>query len=55
LAVTAEMVQPSLQGLTLQEAIEQKRIFIVDLELLKGVPTKDGFVVRICLVLFSYF
>ncbi|GIY46113.1 allene oxide synthase-lipoxygenase protein [Caerostris darwini] len=39
--VTAEMVEPFLENQTLQEALNNKRIFIVDLEVLQDICCKD--------------
>ena len=45
--VTSDMVKPFLEGLSLQDALVAKRLFIVDYEILEGVPTKDSeYVVR---------
>ncbi|XP_060063502.1 polyunsaturated fatty acid 5-lipoxygenase-like [Ylistrum balloti] len=38
MAVTDAMVKQSLEGVTLAEAIQAKRLFIVDYEILDGVP-----------------
>lgn len=40
--VTPEMVEPFLEDLTLEEALEKKRIFIVDLKILEGISTREG-------------
>ena len=40
-AVTSEMVEPFLEGITLSEAIEKNMIYIVDLQVLEGVQCKD--------------
>ncbi|XP_054721720.1 polyunsaturated fatty acid 5-lipoxygenase-like [Uloborus diversus] len=40
--VTNEMVQPFLEGFTLEEAIKENKLFYVDLEILKGINCKDG-------------
>jgi len=53
--VTEEMVKPFLQELSLQDAMTQSRIFIVDHAINKGIPTKQGFVVRIVNWIKSYF
>ena len=45
LPVTDQMLEPLLQGLTIQQAIDQKRLFITDLKILEGLPTREGFVV----------
>jgi hypothetical protein len=39
------MIKPHLEGLTIQQAIEAKRLFIIDYEILQGVYTKEGAVV----------
>ncbi|KAK7498738.1 hypothetical protein BaRGS_00010115, partial [Batillaria attramentaria] len=44
LPVTDEMLKPLLQGLTLQEALDQKRLFICDLKILEGLPVRPDFV-----------
>ena len=43
--VTDDMVEPHLEGLTIQQAIDAKRLFIIDYEILQGVYTKDGAIV----------
>ena len=35
------MLKPFLEGMSLQDAIASKRLFIVDYEILEGVPTKS--------------
>ncbi|XP_022255737.1 allene oxide synthase-lipoxygenase protein-like isoform X2 [Limulus polyphemus] len=40
--VEPEMVKPFLEGLTLEKALLQKRLFIVDLKILKDVACKDA-------------
>ncbi|KAH9509993.1 hypothetical protein Btru_044798 [Bulinus truncatus] len=40
--VTDDLVKPFLGGLTLQEAINQKRLFICDLQVLEGLPVKQN-------------
>ncbi|KAK6976133.1 allene oxide synthase-lipoxygenase protein [Biomphalaria glabrata] len=42
LPVTDDLVQPLLGGLTLKEAIHQKRLFICDLQILEDLPVKQG-------------
>ncbi|OWF44216.1 Arachidonate 5-lipoxygenase [Mizuhopecten yessoensis] len=42
LAVTDDMLQPFLEGDTVQNVNSQKRLFYVDLGLQEGVPTKPG-------------
>ncbi|XP_071945326.1 polyunsaturated fatty acid 5-lipoxygenase-like [Antedon mediterranea] len=39
--VTKKMIQPLMEGLTLAVAIRKKRMFIVDLKILKGITTTD--------------
>jgi hypothetical protein len=41
LAVSAEDLEPFLEGLTLQDALDKNKIFIVDLELLNRAPCKN--------------
>ncbi|CAG2249786.1 ALOX5 [Mytilus edulis] len=38
--VTEEMVKPFLEGKTIEEAMKEKRLFIIDLALLEGCPAK---------------
>ncbi|XP_035228513.1 allene oxide synthase-lipoxygenase protein-like [Stegodyphus dumicola] len=40
--VTSEMVEPFLEDFKLEDAIAAKKIFIVDLGILKGINCKDG-------------
>lgn len=40
-AVTDEMVAPFIDGLTIQEAIEKKILYIVDLSILDGIKCKN--------------
>ncbi|KAH9509998.1 Arachidonate 12-lipoxygenase, 12R-type [Bulinus truncatus] len=40
--VTDDLVKPFLGGLTLQEAINQKRLFICDLQVLEGLTVKQN-------------
>ena len=40
-----DMLKPLLEGLTIQEALEQKRLFICDLKILEGLPVRPNFVV----------
>ena len=42
MGVTAEMLRPFLEGWTVKQIIEAKRLFIVDHKILDGLPTKDG-------------
>ncbi|XP_064609700.1 polyunsaturated fatty acid 5-lipoxygenase-like isoform X2 [Liolophura sinensis] len=51
--VTEEMVKPFLEGLTLNEAIQQNRLFIVDLKINEDVPCQnDSFVLCSPIALF---
>ncbi|BFZ24548.1 hypothetical protein BsWGS_27587 [Bradybaena similaris] len=50
--VTDEHVKPFLEGSTIQEAINNKKLFICDHSLLEGIPTKEGFVVCAPMCLF---
>lgn len=50
--VTSEMVEPFLEGLTLADAMTNKRIFIVDYDLLEDCPVKEGHVVCSPIALF---
>lgn len=40
--VTNEMVEPILEGMNLQEALDNKKLFYVDLEILENVQCKDN-------------
>ena len=40
--VTDELLEPLLEGLTIDEAIKQKRVFMTDLEIMQGLPVKEG-------------
>ena len=40
--VTAEMLRPFLEGWTLKQIIDAKRLFIVDMKILDKLPTKDN-------------
>ena len=46
-SVTNELVQPHLEGMVLAEALEKKRLFIVDYNLLDGIMPRQGYYVRI--------
>ena len=45
LPITDDMVNSLMDGITLREAIQQKRLFITDLHMLDGIPTKDDNIV----------
>lgn len=44
LPVTYQMLEPLLEGLTIKEAIQQKRLFVCDLKILQGLPVRENFV-----------
>ncbi|XP_041357698.1 allene oxide synthase-lipoxygenase protein-like [Gigantopelta aegis] len=44
LAVTEEMLKPLLEGLSIQEALDDKRLFLCDYTILTGVPCKENFI-----------
>ncbi|XP_078313312.1 allene oxide synthase-lipoxygenase protein-like [Crassostrea virginica] len=50
--VTEEMIKPFLEGLTMSQVIVNRRLFIVDLEILDGIHTADGFICPIPIALF---
>ncbi|XP_076352240.1 allene oxide synthase-lipoxygenase protein-like isoform X2 [Tachypleus tridentatus] len=50
--VEPEMVEPFLEGLTLEKALSQKRLFIVDLEILKDISCRDARLLTAPLALF---
>ncbi|XP_062589056.1 polyunsaturated fatty acid 5-lipoxygenase-like [Saccostrea cucullata] len=50
--VTEEMIKPFLDGLTLSQAISDKRLFIIDLEILDGISLVDGYVCPTPIALF---
>ncbi|XP_059168642.1 allene oxide synthase-lipoxygenase protein-like isoform X2 [Physella acuta] len=41
--VTDELLKPLLEGLTIQEAIDQKKLFMCDLQLLEDLPVRENF------------
>ncbi|XP_060566697.1 arachidonate 12-lipoxygenase, 12R-type-like, partial [Ruditapes philippinarum] len=43
LGVTEEMLKPFLEGWSLQQVLDAKRLFIVDHKILEGLPCRDGF------------
>lgn len=49
--VTEDDIAPFLEGLTVSEAISEKRLFLIDLEILDGVTCFKEYVVRITLIL----
>ncbi|XP_056021366.1 polyunsaturated fatty acid 5-lipoxygenase-like [Ostrea edulis] len=50
--VTEEMIKPFLEGLTLSQAINDKRLFIIDLNILEGISVVDGYVCPVPIALF---
>jgi len=42
MAVTGDMLQPFLEGRSLQQVIADNRLFITDYKILKNLPTKDN-------------
>ena len=42
-----EILRPFLEGWTLDQVIEAKRLFIVDHDILTGLPCRDGFIVSL--------
>ena len=39
MTVTSDMVEPFLEGMTFDEAIQKKKIYIADLEVLHGLTS----------------
>ncbi|XP_045180456.2 polyunsaturated fatty acid 5-lipoxygenase-like [Mercenaria mercenaria] len=50
--VTAEMVEPFLEGKTLENALKDRKIFIIDYDVLEDCPTKEGHTVCSPIALF---
>ena len=48
MGLTSEMLRPFLEGWTLKQIIEAKRLFMVDLKILEDLPTKDDWPVSVC-------
>ncbi|XP_060566731.1 allene oxide synthase-lipoxygenase protein-like, partial [Ruditapes philippinarum] len=44
LAVNNQMLKPFLEGMTLPQTIQKKRLFIIDYEILDGIPTNEGLI-----------
>ena len=42
MGVTAEMLRPFLEGWTLKQILDAKRLFLVDLKILHKIPTKNN-------------
>lgn len=49
--MTEDDLASFLEGLTISEAISEKRLFLIDLEILDGVTCFKEYVVRITLIL----
>ena len=49
-SITNDLVQPHLEGLTLEEALAKKKLFIVDHNATDGIYTRDGFYVSFCIL-----
>ena len=41
MGITAEMLRPFLEGWTMKQIVEAKRLFMVDLKILEDLTTKD--------------
>ncbi|XP_060063355.1 allene oxide synthase-lipoxygenase protein-like [Ylistrum balloti] len=52
LAVTDDMVKPIIEDLTLQQAMDAKRLFYIDYKVLEGVPCLEGRMVCAPIALF---
>ncbi|GFR73230.1 allene oxide synthase-lipoxygenase protein [Elysia marginata] len=52
LPVTDELLGPLLEGLTIEKAIAEKRLFICDLKILDGLPVRENFVLCVPIGLF---
>ena len=53
MSVTAEMLKPFLEGWTMKQIIEAKRLYYVDLKIVEDLPTKDDNEVSICDVIIA--
>lgn len=54
MAVTSDIVEPFLEGMTLDQAIQKKKIYIADLEVLYGLTSHKENQVNITLCKSSY-
>ncbi|XP_045195885.2 polyunsaturated fatty acid 5-lipoxygenase-like [Mercenaria mercenaria] len=52
LAVNGQMLKPFLESMTLPQALQKKRIFIIDYDILDGLPTRAGYVMCAPIALF---
>ncbi|XP_005095778.2 allene oxide synthase-lipoxygenase protein [Aplysia californica] len=50
--VTDDLLKPLLEGLTIKDAIDQKRLFMCDLKVMEGLPVRDGFTLCVPMSLF---
>ncbi|XP_056021362.1 allene oxide synthase-lipoxygenase protein-like [Ostrea edulis] len=50
--VTEEMIKPFLEGLTISQAIADKRLFIIDLDILEGLSLVEGYICPLPIALF---
>ncbi|XP_076117180.1 allene oxide synthase-lipoxygenase protein-like [Mytilus galloprovincialis] len=53
--VTEDMIKPFLEGKTMSQAVDGKKLFIVDLAILEGCPTKHDYLVMTCPLALFYF
>ena len=42
LGVDDDLLSPFLEGLSLEQAIERKKLFMVDLGIVEGIPPAEG-------------
>ncbi|XP_053396782.1 polyunsaturated fatty acid lipoxygenase ALOX15B-like [Mercenaria mercenaria] len=52
IAVNNQMLKPFLESMTLPQALQKKRIFMIDYEILDGLQTRPGYVITAPIVLF---
>ena len=52
MGITAQMLKPFLEGWSLKQIIDAKRLFYVDLKILEDLPTKDDAEVFLFLIVF---
>ncbi|XP_052089710.1 allene oxide synthase-lipoxygenase protein-like isoform X2 [Mytilus californianus] len=53
--VTEDMIKPFLEGKTMKQAMDDKKLFIVDLAILEDCPTKSEDLVMTCPLILFYF